>query len=227
MESSLQTTTISYEFSQPLIQQNDVYTSILITEATGYQNIPGEPIVPVVMRTVEIPFGASIKETRCVLTTDRERELPQKITPAARPVPAMIDHLIVPSSETSETYTKNQLYPDAWYSYRLTGGLNKQNILTTFLTIQINPVRYNPIQNIIQSIASITIEVTYEQPTHPFSPCTDSYDMIIICKDSYASLLEPLVTHKNNHGIQTKLIPLSISAQKPISPWKAGTKQSR
>src|SRR4030042_2279583 len=84
-ESSLQTTTISYEFSHPLIQQNDVYTSILIMEATGYQNIPGEPIIPIVMRTLEIPFGASIKEMKCVLTTDQERGLPQKITPAARP----------------------------------------------------------------------------------------------------------------------------------------------
>jgi hypothetical protein len=207
--SSLQTKTISYQFSQPTLEENDQYATIHLAEVTGYRNIAGEPIIPVVMKTIELPFGTTVSDMRCVFTSDPEVHLTQKITPAGQPVPFLSDNLIIQPSENPEIYTKNQVFPATWYSYRLTGGLNNQNILTTFLTIQINPVRYNPAQYTIQSLNSITIAITYEPPSQTFSSYTDTYDMIIICKDSYARLLEPLVTHKNTHGIQTKLIPIS------------------
>jgi hypothetical protein len=207
--SNLQTKTMSLQFSQPTIEENDQYATIHLTEATGYRNIPGEPIIPVVMKTIELPFGTTVSDMRCVVTSGSEVRLTQKITPAVQSVPFLTDNLIVQQSEKPEIYTTNQAFPATWYSYRLTGGLNKENILTTFLTIQINPVRYNPVQNTIQSISSISIDITSEPSSHSFSSLSDAYDMIIICKDSYASLLKPLVAHKNTHGIQTKLILLS------------------
>jgi hypothetical protein len=111
--------------------------------------------------------------------------------------------------QDEKIYSSDQLFPADWYSYRLTGGLNNDNILTTFLTIQINPVRYNPVKDLLQSTSDITLTITYEKPTHPFTPLTTAYDMIIITYDPYAPLLQPLVTHKNSHGVQTKLITLS------------------
>jgi hypothetical protein len=207
-ESSLRTKTISYQFSNPSIQKNDTYATIHLTEATGYQNIPGEPIVPVVMKTLEFPFGTYVKDLRCSLTSEPKVYLTQKITPALKPVPFLTDNLILQPSENSEIYTKNQLFPENWYSYRLTGGLNKENVLTTFLTIQINPVRYNPMAGCIQYIDAITIDINYEEPISPLSSFTDAFDMVVICYDNYAALLQPLVAHKNSHGIQTKLVTI-------------------
>jgi hypothetical protein len=207
-ESFLQTQTITYEFSQPLIQENNKYSTIYLNEATGYWNIHGEPILPLVMKTLELPFGSLVKDVSCTLTTIPEIQLAQKITPALKPVPSLTENQNIQPSENLEIYTKNQLFPDTWYSYRLTGGLNNDNVLKTFLTIQVNPVRYNPTQNIIQTIGSITFDITYEQPTRPFSPLSDSYDMIIICYNKYASALEPLVAHKNSHGISTKIVTI-------------------
>jgi hypothetical protein len=207
-ESFLQTQTITYEFSQPLIQENNKYSTIYLNEATGYWNIHGEPILPLVMKTLELPFGSLVKDVSCTLTTIPEIQLAQKITPALKPVPSLTENQNIQPSENLEIYTKNQLFPDTWYSYRLTGGLNNDNVLKTFLTIQVNPVRYNPTQDIIQTIDSITFDITYEQPTRPFSPLSDSYDMIIICYNKYASALEPLVAHKNSHGISTKIVTI-------------------
>jgi len=90
----------------------------------------------------------------------------------------------------------------------LSSGLNKENQHTTFLSIQFNPIRYNPVQNTIQSIASIDLDITVERPKKPLV-VSDQYDMAIICYDRYASFLEPLVEHKNNHGIKTVLVPVS------------------
>lgn len=207
--SSLQTKTMTYQFSQPSLQGNDLYATIHLAEATGYRTIAGEPILPIVMKTIELPFGTTIKDMRCSFTSQPPVQLNQKITPAVQPVPFITEDLIRQPSENPEIYTHNQLFPETWYSYRLTGGLNKQNILTTFLTIQINPVRYNPASSMIQSLDRITIDITYEPASPSSSSFTEEYDMIIICKDSYAKTLEPLVTHKNTHGIQTKLIAVS------------------
>jgi hypothetical protein len=207
--SSLQTKTITYQFSHPSQKGNDPYATIHLAEATGYRNIAGEPILPIVMKTIELPFGSTIKDMRCSFTSQPPIQLKKKITPAVQPVPFITEDLIRQPSENPEIYTHNQLFPETWYSYRLTGGLNKQNILTTFLTIQINPVRYNPAHYMIQSLDCITIDITYEPPAPSSSSFTEEYDMIIICKDSYAKALDPLVTHKNTHGIQTKLIPIS------------------
>jgi hypothetical protein len=207
-ESFHQTQTLIYQFSQPVLQENTHYLTVQLQEATGYRNIPGEPILPLIMRTLELPFGTTIKDIQCTVTITPEVHLIQKITPAVKPVPMLPQNQNVQPTENTKIYTNNQLFPENWYSYRLTGGLNKENILTTFLTVQVNPVRYNPAQDILQSVDSITVDITYEQPMHPFSSFTDTYDMIIICKDTYAPLLEPLVAHKNSHGIQTKLVPL-------------------
>jgi hypothetical protein len=208
IESSVQTKILTYHFSSPVIQDNNQFLSVLLDEATGYRNIPGQPILPVIMHTVELPFKATVTSITCTVTALPEIQLPKKITPAIQPLTTLEHNTILQPLENENIYTINQPTPHDWYSYRLTGGLNTNDVLTTFLTIQINPLRYNPVQDILSAIDSISIELTYEQPSEPFAPLSDAYDMIIICRDSYASLLQPLVDHKNTHGIQTKLIPL-------------------
>ncbi|MBE3138028.1 MAG: hypothetical protein IMZ43_11655 [Thermoplasmata archaeon] len=208
-ESLLQTNTVSYQFSQPSVKDNNDFVTLQINEVTNYRNIPGEPILPVVMKTLELPFGTLVNNVRCTITGTHEIQLIKKIAPATKPVPIPTQNQIVQPIENAEIYTKNQFFPDNWYSYRLTGGLNKDNILKTFLTIQVNPVRYNPVVDRIQSLDTITIDITYEQPLHPFSPLSDAYDLVIICYNKYAPLLQFLVAHKNSHGVQTKLVTIN------------------
>lgn len=207
-EPTLQTTKRSYQFSLPSIQEDLAYSAVLLTEATGYRTTPGEPILPLLRDTIELPFGAKIQTIEYHPGSMHQLPLTQKITPAIAPVPFPSEHHTIQYSENTAIYTANEYFPDEWYSYRLTGGLSSDNILRTFLTIQINPVRYNPVEHRIQIIDSISIQVTYEQPPTPLPRGRDSYDMIIICHDPYASLLQPLVDHKNNKGIQTKLISM-------------------
>ena len=202
-----QTKTISYHFSFQSFTEVKGVLTLQGNEATEYRNVPGEPLLPVLMKTFEFPFGTQIINIDYSSGGVHDIQLTSKIPPAASPVIDLNQHQTV--IENTEIYATNQLFPDAWYSYRLTGGLNRDNILTTFLTIEINPVRYNPVENRIRSLDTFTIDVTYEEPLHPFAPLNDAYDMIIICFDDYASLLEPLVVHKNSHGISTKLVTLT------------------
>ena len=202
----LQTQTISFSFSPPAFIPTDQNLAVQINEATGYRNTPGEPMLPLFRKTLEFPFGTQITDIQCTSGEINEIQLTQKIAPAATPV-------VVPSQESwrscdASIYMSDQFFPDSWFSYQLTAGLNKNNIMTTFLTIQINPLRYNSVSNDIQVLNDITLDITSKKPVHPFAPLSDSYDMIIICYDKYASKLQPLVAHKNSHGIQTLLVPL-------------------
>jgi hypothetical protein len=221
------TTTLSYQFSHPTFQTNTQYGTIHLVEATSTRNIAGEPILPIVMQTIELPFGTTITNITSHFTTQPQTQLSWKITPAARPVPFITDDVPNTISEETAIYTHDAYFPETWYSYRLTAGLNNQDIQTTFLTIQINPVRYNPIQDMIRSLDSITIDITYASPARTVPSYTDTYDMIIICKDSYARLLEPLVTHKNSYGVQTKLIPVSAIYDATYFPTQGRDKQEQ
>jgi hypothetical protein len=200
-----QTTTVSFHFSPPTLTEDNGVVLVQSDGATGYRNTPGEPCLPILTRTIEFPFGTHVTDIRGTWGDVQDQVLTRKIA-AASPPNDLPDHQ---QCVDAELYATDQFFPNSWYTYRLTGGLNKQNILTTFLTIQVTPVRYNPMQNRLQSIDTITLDVTYEQPPHPFSPLSDAYDMVIICYNRYASLLEPLVAHKNSHGIQTKLVTIN------------------
>ena len=223
IEPSFQTITSTYQFSPPTIRQQNESATIQLKEATGYRNIPGEPILPWFIQTIELPFGATVKDIRCSTTKITELPLTQKITSAVKPTPFSTKQNTQPS-QNPMIYSKDQYFPESWHSYRLTAGLTKQNTRSTFLTIQLNPVRYNPIKGQIQIAKSISLEITYEQPPNQVTPLTTTYDMIIICHDAYASLLEPLVNHKNNHGIQTKLIPLKDIYQASYFPLQGRDK---
>jgi hypothetical protein len=206
--SSLKTTMISYSFSTPELQENNGFITLKLPETANSQFIPGQPVLPVLLKTIEFPLGTHIKNIQYTISQPTETQLFSKITPGLKPVQQLDENTIIQIKENKDIYTNDAYFPDCWFSYRLTGGLNRNNKETTFLSIQLNPVRYNPVQNLIQSIDVITLEITYEEPTYLFASTTDAYNLLIISYDSYASLLDPLITHKISHGIQTKLVSL-------------------
>jgi hypothetical protein len=203
-----QTTMLSYHLSPPQIQEDQGLTTVQLNEATSFRNVPGEPILPIIMKTLEFPLGTHILDIQCTYGAVTTQDVSRPISSAVAPV-ADNTQTVQPAAPDPTIYTSDALFPAQWYSYRLTGGLNSDNILTTFLTLQINPVRYNPVRASLQSLSDITLTITYETPAHSFTPLTTTYDMVIITYDAYAPLLKQLVNHKISHGIQTKLVTMS------------------
>jgi len=195
------------QFSIPKIKDNNEFITIHLDEAPSFISVPGEPVLPVFLQTFEFPLGTRVKEIRCICSDVEDLRLLKKIISAAKPVPWYQKEEAVQPEIDKDIYNTNQLYPESWHSYRLAGGLNKDNEETTFLTIQLNPVRYNPLKNIVQFVRSIKLEITYEEPKNVFvSP--DEYDLLIISYDRYAPFLKRLVLHKNRFGVKTKLVTL-------------------
>ena len=204
-----ETTTISFHFSVPQAEEKDGYMTIHLPETTDTRDTPGEPILPVVMKTLEFPMGTHVIDIHCTPGTLTEQKLTEKIAPAVAPVTDVDNAQPQQQVPDATIYSDDQLFPTEWYSYRITGGLNTDNVLTTFLTLQINPVRYNPVDDTMQSLNDISLTIATEKPSHTIAPLATTYELLIISYDAYAPLLKQLVNHKISHGVETKLVTMS------------------
>jgi hypothetical protein len=202
------TTTITFvqHFSQPHLKDNEDCLNIIMKETNAFITQSGEPILPLFQQTFEFPLGTRITDITGTLSDIEEMHISKKIMPATTPFPYAED--TSNSVDCNEqVYTNNAFFPTTWYSYKLVGGLNKHNEHTTFLTLQIYPIRYNPVTDTIQYINSITLDISYTEPQMQIQ-ASDVYDLLIISYDLYKPHLEPLVDHKENLNITTKLVTL-------------------
>jgi hypothetical protein len=194
-------------FSIPEVIEQNNFLNIYFNESNSLLSRSGEPILPVFFETFEFPLGTKIKELNCYPSYFGEMKLSKKIKLTPEPSPMTYE-----SSEDNKIddnfYFKNQIYPEEIYSYKISGGLNRYNEYTTFLTIQFNPIRYNTFDNIIKYVREINIEIIYEEPINIFI-VPDEYDLLIISYDNFAPLLESLIAHKNDHGIKTITVTLN------------------
>ena len=207
METSNKTLEFSRQFSIPELKDSKDFVNIHLKEANSFITNIGEPVLPILLETFEFPLGTCINDIKCTISDLDEINLPKKIIPAPKPIPKNNENKVIQTEKNDGIYESNQLFPESWYSYKLAGGLNRNKEHTTFLTIQLNPVKYNPIKDNLQFVRSIELEITYEEPESLLA-FPDEYDLLIISYDRYTALLNPLVTHKNSHGIETKLVSL-------------------
>jgi len=196
------------QFSIPEVKNSNEFVNIYLKETNSFISNTGDPVLPILLETFEFPLGTKIKDIKYTISDLEEIDLPGKIIAAPKPIPKNNWKDIIKFEKNDEIYQSNQLFPDSWYSYKLTGGLNRNKEHTTFLTIQFNPVKYNPYKDKIQFINSINLKITYEEPESLIA-FPDEYNLLIISYDRYTDLLNPLVIHKNSHEIETKLVSLS------------------
>ena len=202
------TAEFSQQFSMPEIKDNDEFLNIRLKEANSFIKNTGEPILPIFLKTFEFPLGTHIKEINCICSKTEEMHLTKEIISASKPIPWNYGEDTTDLEKNEEIYSSNQLFPKSEYSYKLSGGLNRNNKPTTFLTVQLNPIRYAPSKDSMEFVKSMKLEITYEEPRNPLV-LPDEYDLLIISYDKYASLLAPLVLHKNSRGVSTKLVTLN------------------
>ena len=76
------------------------------------------------------------------------------------------------------------------------------------LSIHAYPCRYIPASNELLYTNEMNIKVSYELPEKPLLQ-NDEYDLVIIAPSEFSDALQPLVQHKENHGLKTKLTTLN------------------
>ncbi len=202
---SRQTTyTQTYYFSQPQLNENHEFSTIFLPEANAYLTQENQPMLPIVVIRYEFPRGTKIYAVDVAPSESTTQSVPKKIQPT--PVKQKIQSTLrcIQEKEDITTYTSTHLYPSTWYTYSLGSGLNNNNERVVFLSIQLYPVRYTPSDNSIHYIQTAKITITYTE-TQELPILQNSYDLLIIAPEEYVPNLQPLITHKNQYNITTKL----------------------
>ena len=188
-------------FSPIQLQEDQDSLTVDLAEATSYLSMQGSYMLPVVTKVYTFPFLTKITNVM-VSFSDYEETMLSK--PVQRAPQALPDTWADAPLESPQS-TSLEFYPEYPYSYHIAAGRDGEN-LATFVALHLYPVQYLPSQNILRTARDATIVITYELPEPPATTTFDQYELVIIAPEKFAKAVEPLVTHKIDMGLSTKLV---------------------
>lgn len=204
-------------FSDATVKKQDSYLTIKIAESSTFLTIPGEPMLPVYTKTFTYPFGTRILDVICSPQDIMESKIDGKVIPAPTPTPKIsikTSPELNNDFENEEVYYSADAYPNSWFDYRITCGIQGEKHLV-FLTIKLYPIRYSPKNNLIYQAKNFDIDVKYDEST-AIKFTANKYDMVIIAPRKFSKILQPLIDHKNDVGIKTFLKTTESICRRPI-----------
>ena len=193
-------------FSEPILEEIDEYFSLKLDGTNNELIESGNPMLPIYTTSFMFSWNAKIKGVTCSFSDIKEITINKKIIPVAEPI-LLTDTIVQESKiiENSEVYDSGAIFPDTWFTYDITCGLNNENQQTIFVTVTFYPVRYTPKLNKLFYVNDAEIIVNYEDSGYQPTNYLESYDMVIIAPKKFSSTLSPFITHKNESGIITIL----------------------
>ncbi|MCK4347740.1 MAG: peptidase C25 [Thermoplasmatales archaeon] len=182
------------------------YARLYFEDEELYLMETNEPMLPRILKIIELPFGAQNIEVKVNPNRVEEQVLSEEILPAPAllPLSHITNSVYIPEQDES-TEIKHDLFPSTWYDYTVGCGLNADFEHVTFLSINILPVRYNSLESKIYVADSVDITINYENPNRTPFPLTSEYDLVVIAPSKFSNELERLVNHKNDYNVKTFL----------------------
>jgi hypothetical protein len=193
---------MSLQFSsKPMILEREESVKIEINGATSQLIEPNKPVLPISIKTYQLPIGSKNIKVTCTPKDIGTMTLTKKVM-SARIAPLSKMKEIRTSVKDKSIYNSSAFYPSKWYSYDLSAGRDYNGKEAIFVKVVFYPVRYSPVNNQVDYTTRFDVAVTYDAPLA--APQTlDAYDMVIIAPKSFESRLQPLIDFKNTKGLKT------------------------
>jgi len=186
-------------FSNPTFSYQNDCLIFNIENSNSRINNPGYPLLPSLIKTYEFPLGTKINNVDVKFFGTKEYRIEGKVTVASNPITQLNREIII--FNNNKILRKNGYFPENKYIYTTGSGLSNNNHVL-FLTIQLHPVQYQFDNNKLIFNENAKIKISYVLPNSPIE-FNDEYDMVIITPNSFSKNIEPLITHKNSHNINT------------------------
>lgn len=187
-----------FNFSEPVVESQVNYSYVHLREADLYTLSDGEPVVPVNLTVMELPFGSKI------IDVSYEHSEPEKISLSKKLSFGSCSTL---TGMDADVYDENVFYPRDWVFYHTGGGLSN-GVHKTFFVLRVNPVRYNSYYDELWFIRNIRVRVVYKEPEKPLLVDKQEDDLLIISPLEFIRFLKPFAEHKNKLGVKTKIVGL-------------------
>ncbi|MEA2053906.1 MAG: C25 family cysteine peptidase [Candidatus Thermoplasmatota archaeon] len=192
-------------FSPPVITDSGKYVTISMENMLSSPSLSGYPIMPYKTKVLTFPFGTKIENIDVEVGNIQTMHLDKKIAPAPEPVP--LNGAVPKAAKEGSVYESNEPYPPNWFTYNIGAGIqNGEHAI--FLSIHAFPARYIPSTNELEYVNEMSIEINYIPPEKPMLN-NDAYDLLIVSPSEFSNALQPLVEHKENYGVTTKLVTLN------------------
>jgi len=196
--------TFSEQFSSPTIKDTGAFIAVSFDHMNAWYNEPGCPMVPAYQKTITLPFGTSVNDVRVTFSGAHETTLMKALQPGTQPVPLLDQQAPVQEPTIdAEVYASTTMLPEEPSHYTVNAGLDGLTHVF-FLTITCYPVHYTPATQELTWDDHMNIQVQTTAPSHS-ALFGDQYDLLIIAPEKFATLLQPLVDHKNTMGMRTVL----------------------
>lgn len=202
---TIQTINIDVEFSDVSFENYDDGLVIIVDECNFNVMKPGYPVIPAFVSIHELPFGTTIESFE--ISHGEIREIPVLGSLAFDSL-SHLDSLIHIRNKGDSTLAEFNIFPETWVTYHTGAGLVEDEH-QSFIIIRVYPSRYSAVNNTISYLNQISIIVTYHTPDQPILTNKDIYDFLIISPNEFLKDLQPIIDHKNAHGIKTRLVGLN------------------
>lgn len=180
------------------------YITVSLNGAPDLLMNPGQPLIPRLQRTYELPLGITHIQVSVVPTGLHDQTLKERIAPSPSPQPkADIQGMISNIGIDQTIYASDAAYPEAWYSMQTGVGLGSRGVRVTYLTVNLFPLRYYPDSNHIETADQMSLTITYDLPQAPPKTAGVENKLMIIYPVTFYSQVQRLVNHKNSIGIPT------------------------
>jgi hypothetical protein len=192
--------------SKPLIFEEGDYLTIELPGTNTYLDEPGKPYLPIYQKVFEFSRETKIYDVSFEYSTTITESIHSKIIPSIESLPLNTDSSKSKfiRKENTEVYQSNEIYPNNWFDYSIKCGLNDYGKETTFVIVNIYPIRYQPLSNQIHYLTDTTIKIASYEPTSEIGKQNlETYDLLIITPEVFEDLLTPLITHKESIGVKT------------------------
>ncbi len=190
--------------SLKIVDSDNDYVTVCLGNEELYLMNPGQPMIPRVIKTFELPFGVTNINVEAKPSDISEFKISKEIEPASAPLPLTPRQDSVIRSEKDETvYESDDFYPHDWCSVHVGCGLNGEAKRVTHLTVNIFPLRYQPASGRITVAEKVEITITYDNPDIDIAPLRDTYDLVIITPSKFSTEVQRLADHKNSFGMNT------------------------
>ena len=195
------------EFKDITFKETEEYFEVNLDDVTTYLLDPGKPIIPKVVNKFELPFGAKIIQVEVIPKNTKEITIEKQIRPSPVHIPLIDITNKISTKEYKENsiYESSEPYPDTWFKYQVTSGMNDDFQRVTNLAIHTYPLKYIPRDNQLIIAESAEITISYIDPKIDTRATDEEYDMVIIAPNAFSNELNRLIDHKIQFGVETFL----------------------
>ena len=203
---------LNYSFSTPVITRHEIDKHVIVrvnetnhNRLMSYSMSTGKPVLPVNITVLFFPFTTRVLEIKYDHSTPENMTLPGRIA-FGKAFYDSFEHKKQWVDVNDQMYHGNDSYPSDWVAYHKGAGLSEGNHVT-FLVLRIYPVLYYPGLNEIRYVQNITVNITYQKPAESFIK-QKIFDLLVLTPKEFYNALQPLKTHKEKHGVKTKIVTL-------------------